>query len=270
MKGGEIIFSMGGEPNTNWGSRDEDVPVTTISEYPIVPVPLIISESRSFSKPQTIVMKSVIPDDNIYYTIDGSDPDIMSMPYTKPFEINESVTIKAVAYNSHLVNSKITFANFIKVPGGRNIILKSVYSPQYTAGGPDGLIDLIRGTRNWRLGSWQGYQGQDFEAVVDLGNIQMINKISAGFIQDVGAWIVFPTVIEFEVSDDGINFTSAAIINNEIPPENKEVAIREYSSFLNTKARFVRVKAKSSGKLPAWHEGAGEDSWIFIDEISIE
>ena len=269
MNGGEIVFNMGGEPNKNWGSRNEDVPVTSISEYPIVSVPLIISESRSFSKPQTIVMKSVNADDKIYYTTDGSDPDFTSTLYIKPFEINESVTIKAVAYNSNLANSKITFANFVKVPEGRSVILKSVYSPQYTAGGPDGLIDLIRGTRNWRLGNWQGYQGQDFEVVVDLGNIQLINKISAGFIQDVGAWIVFPTVIEFEVSEDGINYTSAAIINNEIPPENKEVAIREYTSFLNTKARFVRVKAKSSGKLPAWHEGAGGDSWIFIDEISI-
>ena len=35
-------------------------------------------------------------------------------------------------------------------------------------------------------------------------------------------------------------------------------------------ARYVRVRAESYGKLPAWHPGAGGDSWIFVDEIIVE
>ncbi len=37
-----------------------------------------------------------------------------------------------------------------------------------------------------------------------------------------------------------------------------------------TKARFVRVKAANLGKIPAWHPGAGDDAFIFVDEIFIQ
>jgi hypothetical protein len=30
------------------------------------------------------------------------------------------------------------------------------------------LIDGINGNENWRKGEWQGYQDQDFEAVIDF------------------------------------------------------------------------------------------------------
>jgi hypothetical protein len=30
------------------------------------------------------------------------------------------------------------------------------------------------------------------------------------------------------------------------------------------------VKAKNYGKIPAWHPGAGDNAYIFVDEIIIE
>ena len=35
-------------------------------------------------------------------------------------------------------------------------------------------------------------------------------------------------------------------------------------------ARYVRIEMKQYGKLPGWHEGAGGDTHIFVDEVSIE
>jgi len=35
-------------------------------------------------------------------------------------------------------------------------------------------------------------------------------------------------------------------------------------------ARYVKVKAKNFGTLPNWHQGAGGDAFIFIDEITIK
>jgi hypothetical protein len=31
--------------------------------------------------------------------------------------------------------------------------------------------------------------------------------------------------------------------------------------------RYLRVKAKNFGVLPEWHQGAGGEAFIFIDEI---
>jgi hypothetical protein len=34
--------------------------------------------------------------------------------------------------------------------------------------------------------------------------------------------------------------------------------------------RYVKMTAKTIGKCPSWHLGAGGTSWIFADEIAIE
>jgi len=41
------------------------------------------------------------------------------------------------------------------------------------------------------------------------------------------------------------------------------------AQFAKQKARYVKVKAKKYGILPAWHQGAGGEAFIFIDEVKI-
>jgi len=35
----------------------------------------------------------------------------------------------------------------------------------------------------------------------------------------------------------------------------------------NTKTQFMKIIVMNPKKLPKWHKGAGEPSWIFVDEI---
>jgi hypothetical protein len=58
------------------------------------------------------------------------------------------------------------------------------------------LLNGIHGSTNWRKGDWQGYQAQDFEAVVDFKNWD-VHSLSASFLQDTRAWILLPTRVEF-------------------------------------------------------------------------
>jgi len=270
MKGGELIFTMGNKPNKKWGSNEEDIPKTFISEHEIVPVPYFIAEGKTFFTSQKIVIKSINPDTKIYYTTDGSEPDSTKNIYSKPLENKESSFIKAVAYQKGYGKSFVVCSEYLKIPEGRSIKLKATYDSQYTAGGAEGLIDYIRGGMNFRLGAWQGYNGKDFEAIVDLGKMENIHKISAGFLQDIGSWIWMPTVIEYSVSDDNINFNIVASIKNDISDSDYTSIIKDYTSLCNTKGRYIRVKAKSYGIIPTWHLGVGNPSWIFIDEIIVE
>jgi hypothetical protein len=43
----------------------------------------------------------------------------------------------------------------------------------------------------------------------------------------------------------------------------------EFKSPQELKAKYIKVKAYNFGKLPDWHQGAGGDAFIFIDEITI-
>jgi hypothetical protein len=133
------------------------------------------------------------------------------------------------------------------------------------------LIDGLRGNRNFGTGAWQGYQGQDFVAVIDLGKIQEVGKLGAGFLQDIGSWIWMPRRVEFEVSTDGQNFTPAAAIVNDVSDKDYGVAVRDFVQTIRPQAaRYVRIKAYNWGRIPDWHPGKGGEAWIFIDEIMIE
>jgi len=147
----------------------------------------------------------------------------------------------------------------------------SKYNRQYTGSGDFGLIDGIRGNLNFSSGEWQGYQAQDFVAVIDLQKETEIKRIGGGFLQNARSWIWMPTRVEFETSNDGANFTPLAEIKTDVAPDDMAERFKDYrQTIAPTKTRFVRVKAYNLSKIPAWHPGAGNDAFIFIDEIIIE
>lgn len=271
MNGGEIDFTLGSEANTKWGSGDLDVPISSINDELINPVPFIVADSRTFKKYEFIMLKSIDEDSKVYYTLDGSEPTMNSSVYQKPVRLDNTTVVKAFSYNSILGKSKTIEGKFTKIPAGRSIKLISNYNPQYPGSGNDALIDLEKGSKNWRLGGWQGFLGVDFEAIVDLGKVQFVKKVSPEFIQDVGSWICFPTRVDVEISENGKDFVSAGSVVAEVDLKlSSKVEISSFDVKIEKDTRYIRIKAKNYGKMPAWHPGAGDPAWIFIDEIGIE
>ena len=240
----------------------------------ISPVPVIQAESKAFKDKLKIELKSQNANDKIYLKINNyvETLDKKSFElYNQPFDIQQNATISCYVLNNNSQSNTIS-AQFFKKPNNYSINIKSKYNPQYHAGGPEGLLDGILGTENWRKGDWQGYQSQDFEAVVDLKGVKNITEISARFLQDQRSWILMPTKVEYYISDDNVNFTYFGSINNTLDPKIEENIILNFTAneTKNKKARYVKVIAKNFGKLPEWHQGFGGDAFIFIDEITIK
>ena len=240
----------------------------------IVAAPVIVSSKYVFRDTLAVEIKSLSENQKVYFTTDGSEPAKNSQfsVHSSQFRIDSTTTIKSFAENENGRRSKTVTAHFFKMPHPVwKISLEAKYSPQYTAGGDEGLIDGLRGSEDWRKGYWQGYQSQDFECVIDLGTVQKISKLGAGFLQDVGAWILFPKKVEFEISTDGEKYSKAATIENKIPDNDLKVQTKDFVQTISKqKVRYVKIKAVNYGKLPKWHAGAGGDTWIFVDEIMIE
>jgi predicted alpha-1,2-mannosidase len=240
----------------------------------IISVPVIQAESKSFKDKMKVDIISQNPSDKIYYWIkneydDRKDKDWIL--YSNPITIDLTSEILAKIKNDN-DESKIISAHFFKKPNNYSIDIKSTYNPQYHAGGPEGLIDGIFGTENWRKGDWQGYQGHNFEAVIDLQKETAIHSISANFLQDSRSWILMPTKVEYYVSTDNVNFTLAGTVNNNLDPKDNDTKTinLNFKSEKELTARYIKVKAYNFGKLPEWHQGAGGDAFIFIDEITIK
>ncbi|WP_396196629.1 GH92 family glycosyl hydrolase [Flavobacterium sp.] len=240
----------------------------------IIPVPVIQAESKAFKDKMQIELFSQNAKDAIYFMINDKDDFLAKkqfVQYSKPFEITQSSTIQAYVKSSQEKSNTIS-AQFFKKPNNYSINIKSVYNPQYHAGGPEGLLDGILGTENWRKGDWQGYQSQDFEAVVDLQGVKEVAEVSARFLQDQRSWILMPTKVEYYVSEDNVNFTFFGSVANALDPKIEENTILNFTAKETKakKARYVKVIAKNFGKLPEWHQGFGGDAFIFIDEITIK
>ena len=240
----------------------------------IIPVPVIQAESKAFKDKLKIELKSQSQNDKIYFRINNYVETLEKKSfelYNQPFEIQQNATISCYVLNNNSQSNTIS-AQFFKKPNNFTINIKSKYNLQYHAGGPEGLLDGILGTENWRKGDWQGYQSQDFEAVVDLQEAKNITEISARFLQDQRSWILMPTKVEYFISDDNMNFTYCGSVNNTLDPKIEENTILNFSSIetKSKKARYVKVIAKNFGKLPEWHQGFGGDAFIFVDEIIVK
>jgi hypothetical protein len=209
--------------------------------------------------------------DKLYYQLipeNGKATDFIL--YKKPFVIKNTTSVKAYAERNG-EKSTIGEAIFNKRPNHWDIQVSSTFTPQYHNGGFSSLIDGIHGTENWRKGDWQGYQGQDFVAVIDMKSQLPIHEIATTFLQDSRSWILMPKKVEYSVSSDNKNFVIVGVVDNTVAPDKTESVIKNFKAdILPTTARYVKVKAYNYGTLPEWHVGAGGQSYIFVDEISIK
>lgn len=271
MAGGQLIFRMGPRPNRSWASLPGDYPVSEINADPIAPTPVINAAGKTFKDRLEISLSSIAWGQQIRYTTDGTEPNRNSRLFAAPFFIDRTTQVKAFAISSSGETSLMATATFHQIPRNRSIKLISKYSAQYTAGGALTLIDGVRGGTNFTDGAWQGYQGQDLSAVVDLGETKTISKLGAGFLQDIGSWIWMPRRIDFELSTDGVAFTPALSLTTDVSEKQYGAIVKDVvGSIKPRQARYVKMIARNYGKLPEWHLGAGGDSWIFVDEIIVQ
>ena len=270
MNGGHLHFEMGSRPNKTWGSRDEDIPVTHIAEELILPVPFLVAESSIIREPIQVAIETVVPDCRIFYTLDGTVPNNNSPFYSVPIWLDQTTTLTARAWKEGYGFSNPIEGKFIKIDINRSIEITPPLDANYHGGGPEALIDGLRGAQNFRLGGWHGYWGIDFEAVVDLGKVQQINYVAAGFLQEIRSWIWMPKDVTFYVSDDGQHFKQMAHIKNTVPIDDYTEQIKDFGAKVSTIGRFVKVQATNFGNIPDWHLGAGGQAWIFVDEIIVE
>ena len=288
----ELVFEMTATPNT---TPDKNLFIADPSYFhnyengvhdnELAISPIIKADSKVFEDSLKIELIGYEKNSKIYYIIEDISSQLPEstfsisgrniIEYTKPFYINKNATILAYCIKKITeINSKqsaMNVAHFYKRPNNWDINILSKYNPQYTAGGDKGIIDGVHGETNWRKGEWQGYQSQDFECIIDLKKEQTVSTFNSSYLQDTRAWIVMPTKVEYYTSSDNVNFKLAGSISNKVEAKDYEIQMQKLELKAEpTKARYIKIKAYNYGKLPEWHQGAGGDAFIFIDEINIK
>ena len=236
--------------------------VTYGFEKPPVELSSEVKSGKLFAK-----LSSYDPKMELFYAMDGG----AGIKYENPVEIKEPATLDVTFKKNNIFYADTVKQYFVPHKAvGLPIQLNANYSPNYTAGGDMALLDGRRGTSNFKDGNWQGYSGTDVEVIVDFGEVVAINSIQVGFFQHNRSWIFFPEEVEFLLSEDGKDFKSAGIVANKIDAKEKGQLIQNFEiSTEELKGRYLKMKARSIGKCPEWHEAAGNDSWLFVDELIV-
>ncbi len=237
----------------------------------VTPDILIRSAPRPGEEGLQVELVSTLPEGEIRFTTDGTQPDTLSSHYAGPFLIRESCQLKAAIFNDGRQDGYAETELLVHKGTGMTIQYASPYSTLYTGGGDQALLDGKRGTVNYKDGLWQGFLKKDMEVVIDLGDLVTVNAVTAGFLQDQGTWIFLPLEVSVTLSltgsDEVQRLTSSADDALKAGPRR----LRDFIlSFGGVQARYVKIKAKSPGLCPAWHKGSGRPAWIFCDEVIIE
>lgn len=269
MNGGSIEFAMSARPVSSNPLPDELPGVPRPN--PIVPVPVIKSDGQSFKDSMKISISSPFSGAEIFFSFKSQPAQSDFRRYERPFFISEDKTVSAFSRRDGFIPSRIVTASFTKARHVGTLKLYSQFAPQYAAGGSQALVDGLRGGDDFHLGTWQGYEGTDLVAILDLEKEQVLDEVSLGCLQDNNAWIFFPQSVEFSFSHDGTTFSRPVVITTNVPPNDPRSLIRELKATnLSVTARYVRLVAKGLGICPPWHKGAGEKAWLFVDEITIK
>lgn len=217
-----------------------------------------------------VSLTSEIPGASIYFTKDGTDPQLNSIKYIQPLLINQTTTLKAATVvRDKIMGFKAASQQFtIHAATAKPVVYADPVSSYYLADGPNTLTDGIRGTST--IGKfWHGFYQKDLIATIDLGASKWINKISLGCLQNYNDWILLPQKVIFEVSVNGVDFEEISTISNPNNINEKGIQFDFKVDFAKRTARYIRVKAINQ-LCPKGHSGEGKPAWIFADEIIVE
>ena len=143
------------------------------------------------------------------------------------------------------------------------------YSAKYPVGGGKALTDGLHGPDDYHC-NWLGFEGNDCEAIVDLQSVKKVRKIETSFLQEWYAWIWLPLEVDFSVSTDGKIFRPVGVVRDPVPDTTGGAFSTPFNlNVPDIRARYIKVDAVSRKVCPDWHIGAGQKSWIFIDEIVV-
>ena len=186
----------------------------------------------------------------------------------------DRVSDSVAQWEGRLPSQKVSHKE-VKASTDKHVTYFTQPAPQYTENGPEGMVDNIYGNINYRIGGWQGWQ-EDFVAVVELENEQKVNMVGVNCLENMRSWIFYPKGLKVEYSLDGETWLpygeQGAVVDaiGENPQARQgESHTQLFAVAKKVRAKYFRITLKNYGKLPDWHMSAGEQAWLFVDEIVI-
>lgn len=208
----------------------------------------------------------------IYYTLDGSAPTNKSTLFEKPFELDSSAKVTAIVYKNDKTYGNAESIEIVShLALGKSVKYLTKFNSHYPAGGERALVDGFLGNdQKHNDGHWQAWAVDDMDIVIDLGENHELTSLSARFLSKSNSWIHLPQSLTWFISDDGKDYRKLETQSVDRPLPQKEVFVYNFFFEAKSSGRYLKVVADNIGVNPENHAAAGEDAWIFCDEIIVK
>ena len=199
-------------------------------------------------------------DPQLYYTLDGSEPNLKS----KPFSDNLLVKGPAILSVGIIEDGKLLTPIFKRPVDYHKAVGKKVsylqpWNKAYPAAYESSLTNGLQGADYYKDVNWQGFTN-DLEVVIDLEDTKNLKDISIRFMQIGPEEVFMPGSVEISFSNDGQNFKTFKTIENDVAPQKRGLVMKNFTTSLKgAKGRYLKVHAKNVHK----------NQFIFTDEIII-
>lgn len=200
----------------------------------------------------------------IYYTLDGSEPDVNSAKYTGPVEITNSCIFKALAVRDDFPSRPFSYKVDFHKATGRKV---STADPNVNA---DILVDALRGPEIRKRQEWVTLKATPLDVIIDMEGSDPYSCVCVGTMVLKVREIFNPTYISVSISDDARSFTEVAHKEYPVEGQFEPNGLKEYEvTFPETSARYLKVSVGCLNDVPQWHHYYGRNASLLVDEIMV-
>lgn len=141
---------------------------------------------------------------------------------------------------------------------GCKVIYHTPVREWYPAAGETTFTDGIMGGWTYSDGKWQGFLS-DIDVTIDLGAVKPVTYVGGTFMQLKGPGVFMPRQVEVLASEDGVDYETIALIENDVPTSAEKLTFRSFETSCDIRARYIRYHASRSTMR----------GFLFLDEIIV-
>ena len=241
-------------------------------ESGILPTPSIRSDRERFDRPMTITISDTAKNCELHYTLDGSEPTPKSPLYKQPLRIDKTTVVKARAFAPGMTPSFVATRKF-----NYDYVVSTTFehapNTPYNHNAAKALFDGETGSVDDLTRGWLGFSGNDVVVVVTLAKPISVDHVTVRFAHAPDAWVFAPVQVKVEVSADGQQYKDAKLATISYDPASEYATTPDVKTLkvgvMQSNVKFIKISAKSIGKLPPWHKAKGLKPWMMLDELYV-
>jgi predicted alpha-1,2-mannosidase len=270
VDGGVLEISMGPKPNKQLVNYELDLRNEVSPAF--VPVPFFTTNQTMFETNMELGIDVLFFEKGkIYYSFDGVKFQPFYKQGGKNIRLGETTEVYAKVVREDGNESKVIKTLLTKYVRDKKITLSTEYANQYSGGGSQALVDGQKGTEEYRGTEWQGTFGKNVQGVIELNEVREISLVQFSYLQDQKSWIFPPKSVSIEVSTDGVNYRKLGKVPGVTVKEGAGLKTGEINfEIAPTTCKFIRFSVENYGPCPDWHLGKGNQTWLFLDEITVK